>query len=530
MRVAGDFGSMAMGLARDSRASATRFLKQADPAVARAAGRSGAAGLRGEPTGESSPIARCGLEPRRRRGAYALRHAAFAAPGAGAGSAPDSLRTADPVDETASGPVFEAKSEAGDVFRYTVDGEGEAVIVACVPAGDRLQVPAELGGSPVRAVGERAFAGASGLRSVSLPTGLRRVGERAFGECAALRDVALPDGLAEIGDEAFFRCDSLERIVLPDGLVSLGAGAFRGCRRLASVVFPDSLEQIRAGAFSCTSLKAVYLPERCVRVEPGALCTGPVFPGSSKLAYRSTLCEIRVHPDNPAFCLRGNALCARQGDGSLKAILFAGSVDEAIVPRGVARVASTAFAGTTRIGTLRLHEGVSFVEKPGLLPNASCDRIVIELDEPRGGYESVSIELPEGRIGTDLVSRAFSGGRIDVEALLSAYDESLLEVEDGLGQARRMAARLAAPICLAKRFRDAFARIVGGALSSVCLHFGARNYWAGFDDLASAGLLDATNIPRIVGLLSERGSALAAGYLLDLKRARFGKAAFDYAL
>ncbi len=341
------------------------------------------------------------------------------------------------------------------------------------------------------------------------------------------------EGTVRIGARAVSRNRTISKVVLPNGLIEIGEGAFRGCPRLVEAELPESLETIRAAAFSCTALRSVYLPQRCVNVEPGALCTGPVFPGSSKHTFSSALREIGVHPENPAYCLCGQVLCRRLGEGGrLKAVLATGSVAEASLPPEVVRVGSSTFAGTSRIGTLRLHDAIEYAEAPGLVPHGACERIVVEFSEPREGFSSVTLEIPEGGAGKSLLAStlAESGGRLDVERLVSAYDEALLMIDDRLGQARRMASRLAAPLYLAKRFRGEFVRALEGAFESVCLHFGARNYWAGFDDLADAGLLDARAIPGIVGKLSATGNAVAAGYLLDLKRRRFGEAALDYGI
>lgn len=341
----------------------------------------------------------------------------------------------------------------------------------------------------------------------------------------------VPEGTVAIGAHALSRNADLQRVTLPEGVVSIGESAFRGCTRLARVDVPETLEEIGAGAFSCTAIESIYLPKRCTRVHEEALTTGPVFPGSAGSAYSSSLREIRVHPENPVFRLRGQVLCRRVGDGNrLEAVLAPRSVELADLTGDVCSVGRTAFAGAVAIRLLRVDERVAFPEGFPLAPNGGCDRIEIELAESRDGRTEVGVDLPDGAACAAVLESALKGGRVDVEGMLAAYDEALGGVGDAPKRLRMMAARLAAPVHLSERIARSFSDAVRAALRDVCDYFGARNDWGVLDSLLDAGLLDESNISRIAGRLSAHGSALAAGYLLDAKRARFGKACFDYGI
>ena len=71
-----------------------------------------------------------------------------------------------------------------------------------------------------------AFAGASNLTSVTLPSSLQTIGIRAFAACTALREIVIPEGVTEIGDHAFAGCRSLASVTLPSTLTRLGRSAF----------------------------------------------------------------------------------------------------------------------------------------------------------------------------------------------------------------------------------------------------------------------------------------------------------------
>ena len=340
-------------------------------------------------------------------------------------------------------------------------------------------------------------------------------------------------GTTAIGAGALAQNAAVSRVVLPDGLVGIGENAFRGCTRLVAVDIPETLEEIGPGAFSCASVRTLYLPKRCTRLCAESLATGPVFPGSDGQPYTSTLREIRVHPENPVYFMRGQVLCRRADGlaaGSAEAVLAPCEVDEADLSREVASVLPGAFAGTVSVGCLRVSERVALPAEGPLLPHGRCGRLVIELAVPRDGRSAVDIDLPADASCARVLSAGTANGRIDVEGLLSAYDEALPSVSDAPGRLRLMAARLAAPVHLSERIAQSFAEAVRGALHAACDYFGARNDWRALDCLLDAGVLDESNISDVVGGLAARGRGLAAGYLLDAKRARFGKACFDYGI
>lgn len=99
-------------------------------------------------------------------------------------------------------------------FQFTEDGQGGAVILKYRGCGDHVQVPEELGGLPVRALGtegvEGVFASCPTVVSVTVPQGVRSLGEDAFYGCPRLEEVRLPESLERIGSCAFHDCPALE--------------------------------------------------------------------------------------------------------------------------------------------------------------------------------------------------------------------------------------------------------------------------------------------------------------------------------
>jgi len=69
-------------------------------------------------------------------------------------------------------------------------------------ASARLQIPATIGGAPVKAIAEKAFSRNSALCFVIIPEGVETIGNNAFDYCDNLVVVDFPSTLKKIGDSA----------------------------------------------------------------------------------------------------------------------------------------------------------------------------------------------------------------------------------------------------------------------------------------------------------------------------------------
>ena len=102
---------------------------------------------------------------------------------------------------------------------YEIKNNGDRSYAVITDADKRLtgvDVPDRLGGSPVEAVGRKAFLGCKGLREVTLP------------EC-----------VDEIGEWAFAFCDNLKSVMLPAKSLRLGKGIFKNDRKLCDISLYD---------------------------------------------------------------------------------------------------------------------------------------------------------------------------------------------------------------------------------------------------------------------------------------------------
>ena len=98
---------------------------------------------------------------------------------------------------------------------YEIKNNGDRSYAVITDADKRLtgvDVPDRLGGSPVEAVGRKAFLGCKGLREVTLPECVDEIGEWAFAFCDSLSELKLASNRAVFGQGAFKNDARLEKL------------------------------------------------------------------------------------------------------------------------------------------------------------------------------------------------------------------------------------------------------------------------------------------------------------------------------
>ncbi|MBR5170381.1 MAG: leucine-rich repeat protein [Muribaculaceae bacterium] len=147
----------------------------------------------------------------------------------------------------------------------------------------------------VSAIGTYAFAGCTGLTSVTIPGTVAVIGKGAYMSCSRLQGVTIPSSVANIGPLAFAYCDSLSNIVvesgnptydsrnncnaiietasniliegsqntvIPNSVKAIGDYAFSSRKGLNSLTIPGSVTSIGQNAFyECSGLTSINIPE-----------------------------------------------------------------------------------------------------------------------------------------------------------------------------------------------------------------------------------------------------------------------------
>lgn len=163
------------------------------------------------------------------------------------------------------------------MYTYYISAKGKAIITKGDPAlsGD-LVIPDELGGAPVKEIGQSAFSNNQNITSVTFPEALDEIGSYAFANCDGFTSVTVPDSVTYVSTSAFAGCNNVVSVTLGNGLTDIGNRAFASNTSLKDIDFGNSLEIIGQEAFyGCTVLETVVIPDNVKTIGQNAFdhCT-----------------------------------------------------------------------------------------------------------------------------------------------------------------------------------------------------------------------------------------------------------------
>jgi len=250
-------------------------------------------------------------------------------------------------------PLVGISAVSGD-WTYSVS-YGGAIISAYSGAGGVVTVPSQLGGYPVRKVGNgypSIFASNSNsVTSIIIPNSVTSIGDYAFYGCLSLNSVTIPNSVTNIGAYAFAG-DSigingsmqLSSIAIPDSVTNIGEKAFFRCTKLTNVIIGNGLTSIEAGAFySCSSLTSVTLPNSLKTI--GLFDQFGGSPESGVFAYCRNLTSINI----------GNGVTTI-GKNSF---LGCSSLTSIAIPPSVTIIANSAFFGCSSLISINMPNSVT---------------------------------------------------------------------------------------------------------------------------------------------------------------------------
>jgi hypothetical protein len=194
-------------------------------------------------------------------------------------------------------------------YEYTIT-DGEVTITKYNGEGGNLNLPHEIEGLPVTAVGTGAFRNCTGLEtvyisspitkignnafmscteltSVDMANSVTTIGKNAFQNCTKLADVYLSKSLTEIGDSAFYACDIQGSITIPSGVKTIPSMIFYGNANLEEIKFDEGVESLNA-VISSNYIKRVFIPKSVTSIDTEAFA---MCPNLTVYGYADTAAE-----------------------------------------------------------------------------------------------------------------------------------------------------------------------------------------------------------------------------------------------
>ncbi len=161
--------------------------------------------------------------------------------------------------------------ETAEGLAYRVEQDGTATITGYSGGKGDVSIPSEIGGHPVRAIGNDAFYNVTEINSVFIPEGVTHIGDGAFDNCSGLMSVDLPSTIVSIGARAFGGCEALQGIRIPEGVTEIMKNTFFLCSDLREIILPASLKAIGDYAFSDCGAESIVLPFGLERIGTSGL-------------------------------------------------------------------------------------------------------------------------------------------------------------------------------------------------------------------------------------------------------------------
>ena len=113
----------------------------------------------------------------------------------------------------------------------------------------------------VKTIATSAFAFNTTLETVVIEEGVQIIGQQAFNGCSNLKSINLPQSLTKIGHLAFYDCKKIERVTIPRGVRDIGMYAFANCTLLSDAVFENGNDIVSDSCFTnCNNLRTVTIP------------------------------------------------------------------------------------------------------------------------------------------------------------------------------------------------------------------------------------------------------------------------------
>ena len=215
--------------------------------------------------------------------------------------------------------VMSYVDDKGNVWTYVVVDNSLVRIVRLDNASKLIEIPSEIEGKQVYAIGPDALS-----------------------ERDEIEEIVCPDTISVIGACAFRFNQNLRRVVLPANVSDYQSSWVRHCPKLEELVLPGLLDEIKLHVFDNESLRRLWIGKNVYAIEPGAF-------------QNSRLEELVIDSGNPFIVTDGTGIYSK--DRSVFYAL-ARPVEEYQVIDGCTRLAKKSCYGIEALKQISLPESV----------------------------------------------------------------------------------------------------------------------------------------------------------------------------
>lgn len=272
-------------------------------------------------------------------------------------------------------------------LEYTLSKDGKYYVVTGIGncKGSVINIPSTYKELPVKEIGSRAFANATGITTITISDSITNISTEALKNCTELvyntHDNAkylgsennkylylieaddstrtIKDSTKIIGNKAFANCKSLTDINIPNSVIKINDMAFDHCTKLESVTIGDRVTTIGENAFgNCTSLKNVTIPSGITSIGDTAFlnCSKLIYNIYNKAKYlgnENNKYLYLVKADKETMSINGSArIIGASAFSKNKAIT------RIVVPNNVISIGKEAFRGCESLISISIGKNV----------------------------------------------------------------------------------------------------------------------------------------------------------------------------
>lgn len=345
------------------------------------------------------------------------------------------------------------------------------------------------------------------------------------------------EGTRVVDDHAFAFNDKIREVFVPDGVVAICHDAFRHCTNLEHVHLPDSVTEIGDSAFIDTALVSFTVPRSLEKLGKDALVTSGAHHGDEM----PTLVSVDVAEGNERFYVECGMLCSREQSGD-RVVVFTSSCPRVVFPQSIVAVEQYAFNNARGIEYLSLNEGLKTISTSGLTTWCWIEHIHVDVAEPIEGRTSFDFHFPDTQRSLHGISVGIGGASwVNVPGVMAQYDICVINAHDYNSprnpdsipvyeQARMAVERLLDPVLLTPFNKGLYERLLRNHVVEICVDIARHDDRELVDRLVDLGYVNDDNIEEVIAAVTRLQDAAMTGYLLEVKRRRFGRGSFDFDL